>query len=51
MEAPSLASAVRSDMWRTREDDRLCWHDAELDPTLVIQPLLDEVNRYLAAKS
>jgi D-alanyl-D-alanine carboxypeptidase len=44
----------RSALWYVADEGvtiAFCWNDAELDPTLVIQPLLDEVNRYLAAKS
>jgi D-alanyl-D-alanine carboxypeptidase len=43
----------RSALWYVADEGvtiAFCWNDAELDPTLAIQPLLDEVNRYLAAK-
>jgi D-alanyl-D-alanine carboxypeptidase len=44
----------RSALWYVADEGvtiAFCWNDAELDPTIVIQPLLDEVTRYLAAKS
>jgi D-alanyl-D-alanine carboxypeptidase len=44
----------RSALWYVADEGvtiAFCWNDAELDPTLVIQPLLDEVTRYLAKKS
>ena len=40
----------RSALWYVADQGvtiAFCWNDAELDPTLVIQPLLDEVTRYL----
>jgi Beta-lactamase len=44
----------RSALWYVADEDltiAFCWNDAELDATLVIQPLLDEVTRSLAEKS
>jgi D-alanyl-D-alanine carboxypeptidase len=44
----------RSALWYVADEGvtiAFCWNDAELDPTLVIQPLLDEVTTYLEDQS
>jgi D-alanyl-D-alanine carboxypeptidase len=44
----------RSALWYVADEGvtiAFCWNDAELDPTLVIQPLLDEVTRYLRRRA
>jgi hypothetical protein len=40
----------RSAIWYVADEEvtiAFCWNDAELDPTLVIQPLLDAVTAHL----